>query len=341
MAYGLFAASVAGTIYSAIKGVLPVWAITIYVSFAVQLTFMTFMYAIRHSGAEEIRRSIYDLRRQRVDQWQFEREMLAEFSRYAFCTAHNVDPKPISQSGARRSRLRPNKAPWPTENPTAEICKYVRDALKSKIEHVQAAKQRRESPDDQDLILGIDFIAYSSETLINLSRDISAEIDEVVQDSLHQFHSRFEGIIKVRILIRDTTQGYEWLVPLATEEQKDKEYAADLRTRFKNVQRSALKEFQESLKDVVSPKQVDFHVRGYRLEPLIKGVLVDGSKGIFGLYTVDDLKDPQGWDYSGHAVTMCPCDRDGEFVSATAAHFLKRWFDLLWENNQFTKSLDT
>jgi len=208
------------------------------------------------------------------------------------------------------------------------------------MEGIEAAKQTGQSPGDDDLVLSIDFVAYSAETLINLSRDISAEIDDVVQESVQGAHAPYEGLIRIRILIRDTTEGYEWLVPLATEHEKDREYATDLRTRFRNVQRSALKEFQESLKDIISPKQVDFHIRGYRLEPLVKGVMVDRSKGIFGLYTVDDLRDPEGWDYSGHAVTMCPCDKNGDFVQATCADFFRRWFELLWDNNQFTKSLD-
>ena len=75
IAYLLFAASISGTIYAAIKGALPAWGVTLYVFFAVELVFLTFMYAIRHSGDVEIKRAIFDLRLKREMQWEFERSM--------------------------------------------------------------------------------------------------------------------------------------------------------------------------------------------------------------------------------------------------------------------------
>jgi len=336
VAYILFAGSVAATIYSGIKGVLPLWAFTLYGAFAIQLVFMTFMYAIKHSGAEEIRRSLYSLRRERVTEWKFTSEMLAEFARFAFCTSSGLDPAPLPPPGLTPRKLRQRKAPWPTVDISAQICKDVRSSLESKIEEIRKARDENRRPDEKSLLLELDFIAYSAETLIVLSREITAEIDDILQAS----DVRFDGHVSVRVLIRDTTESSEWLVPLAVEEDKDIEYAADLRTRFRNVQRSALREFHEALKDILAPKQVDFRVRGYRVEPLVKGVLVDGSKGLFGLYTVSPLKDPDGWDYSGHAVTMCPCDVNGDFVQSTARKFLKDWFDMLWSSSGLTRSLD-
>jgi hypothetical protein len=336
IAYGLFAASVAGTIYAAVKGVLPIWAVTVYVAFAVQLTFMTFMYAIRHSGAEEIRRSIYDLRRRNLPEWQFERELLAEFARYAFCTAHGVDPSPPRPPGPPGRRARQARTPWPQIDTSTVACSLVREHLTSKLDRQPDASRPGNRPTDDELTLSIDFIAYSAETLINLSRAICDEIAEV-QDE----RARFEGSIRARVLIRDNRDEVDWLVPLATDQLSDTSYGRDLRTRFRNVQRSALREFQESLKDLTSPRQVDFRLRGYHVEPLLKGVMVDRTQGLFGLYTVSDLKDPEGWDYSGHAVTLCPCDVNGDYVSALAAGMFNRWFDQLWENEQLTRSIAT
>lgn len=334
VAYLLFIASIAGTVYSGIRGVLPVWAITLYAAFAIQFIFMTFMYAIKHSGEEEIRHSIYALRRERVPEWQFQTEMVAEFARIVFCTEHRIDPAPPTPTGL--SQLRQRKALWPAIDSTAETCKYARAALEEKLNNIQAVQTEKRPPSDESLALRLDFIAYSSETLITLSREVAAELDDVLQST----GTRYDGQIIVRVLIRDTSDSSQWLVPLAIDEEKDGEYASDLRTRFRNVSRSALREFQESLKDIFSSKQVDFRVRGYRLEPLVKGVLIDAKKGVFGLYTVSPLKDPDGWDYSGHAVTMCPCNVEGSFVESTAAGFLKSWFDLLWNSSHLSRSLD-
>lgn len=335
LAYFLFAASISGTIYSGIQNVLPTWAITLYVAFAVQFVFMTFMYAIKHSGVEEIRRAVYDLRHENIEQWDFERRMLAEFARYAFCTVHDVDPAPTPPSTTRSSR-RARKLPWPSIQSSDVICSYTREALDTKLAAIREASASHSTVDESHLVLTIDFIAYSAETLINLSRDICAELE----DALSESDTRFTGTVKVRILIRDTDDINGWLVPLANDPEKDREYDSSLRTRFQNVQKSALREFQENLRDIIAPKQVEFRVRGYHTEPLLKGILIDGTKGLFGLYTISELRDPDGWDYSGHSVVMCPCNTQGNYVESTSANLLSQHFGWLWENRGLTRPLD-
>jgi len=334
VAYALFAASVAGTVYSAIKSVLPTWAVTLYAAFAVQLVFMTFMYAIKHSGEEDIRHALYLLRAERVAEWKLERDMLAELARFAFCTSSSIDPG-NSLSSASPRRLGARKPIWPPVDTRKEVCRLTRQALETKIANIEDARVNDRPPAESDLLLQIDFIAYSAETLISLSRDVTAEMDDLLQGS-----TRYEGSIRVRILVRDTSESSEWLVPIALDQHRDVQYASDLRTRFRNVRQSALREFEESLKVLFSPKQVHFHVRGYRTEPLIKGILIDGVEGIFGLYTIDELKNPDGWDYSGHAVTMSPCNIAGDFVQSTAAYFYKVSFNQLWESMNLTTVVD-
>src|SRR5664280_3273257 len=112
VAFGLFVASVAGTVYSGVKGFLPAWALTLYAAFTVQLVFMTFMYAIRHSGKEEIRKAIFDLRRSRIEEWRFHHNALAEYARLTACQAASMDPSLVEISN-RRMRRTHVKAPWP------------------------------------------------------------------------------------------------------------------------------------------------------------------------------------------------------------------------------------
>ena len=335
LAYGLFIASAAGTIYSGVKGVLPTWALTLYATFAVQLVFLTFMYAIRHSGAEDIRHSKYSLRRERVVQWNLEREMLAEFTRFAFCVSNSINPLTPMITTATHRRLGSRKPVWPAVDSTKEVCLYAKEALTHKLTEIDNAKQSSQRPDERHLSLELDFLAYSAETLINLSREVTAELEDVLQT-----FPKYDGTVRVRILVRDTTETSDWLIPLALDEERDLEYARDLRTRFKNVRQSALKEFQGSLKDIFQSKNVDFRVRGYITEPLIKGVLVDGERGVFGVYTVDELKDPEGWDYSGHAVTMCNCDIAGDFVQSASALFFKKSFNELWDSPTLSVLID-
>jgi hypothetical protein len=337
-AYGLLAASVAGSIYGAIRGVLPIWAITIYVAFVVQLTFMTFMYAIRHSGAEEIHRSVYELRRRNLPAWRFEREMLAEFAGFAFCTSHGIDPGPADLARRSSHRLRQAHIPWPQVDAVAEACRYVREQLVVKMGLTPDSVYTSTSDNNVDQVLLIDLIAYSAETLINLTRGICLEIDDV-QREIQGNEASFEGKIRVRVLIRDHRETLEWLLPLATDILNDSSYSHELRTRFRNVQRSALREFQESLIETTSLQQVDFQVRGYFTEPLIKGVMVDRSRGLLGFYTISDLMYPQGWDYSGHAVALCPCAIDGDYVSALSTSLFNRWFDKLWESEQLSRAI--
>jgi hypothetical protein len=326
IAYLLLAGSIAGTIYSGITGVLPVWAATLYVFFAVQLVFMTFMYAIKHSSLEEVRRAVLEIRRGRLVQWEFERTMLAEFARFAACTSAGLDPT-VPPPRTRRGRLIRSKPPVPA----------VVDKAQEVRELTRRALEARATPDPAlTEPLQISFMAYSAETIIDLSREILAELDEQLGDDSRSLVTQ---AVAVRVLVRDTSDDHEWLVPLAENERDDEEYAADLRTRFRNVQRSALKEFEDGLKDIVPPRDVRFEVRGYRLEPLIKGIVFDGSEGMFGLYAIDELRDPDGWDYSGHAVDLCRVARGGEYFESVAFDFFSEWFEALWENDRYSHPL--
>jgi hypothetical protein len=325
-AYLLLAASIVGTIYSGVTGVLPVWAATLYVFFAVQLVFMTFMYAIKHSSHEEVRRAVLEIRRSRLIQWEFERTMLAEFARFAACTTAGLDPT-VPTSRIRRGRLVRSKPPVPA---VVDKAQEVRELTRRAVEARVAPDPVLTDP------IQISFIAYSAETIIELSREILAELDEQLGDDSRTLVTQ---AVSVRVLVRDTSDDHDWLVPLAENEREDEEYAADLRTRFRNVQRSALKEFEDGLKDIVPPREVRFEVRGYRLEPLIKGIVFDGSEGMFGLYAIDDLRDPDGWDYSGHAVDLCRIASSGAYFESVGFQFFSEWYEALWENDRYSRTL--
>jgi hypothetical protein len=331
LAYGLFFTSVGLTIYAGYVGTLPVWAFTVYIAFVVQLTYLTFMYAIKRSGDEDVFRALFSLRKNHLHGWRLEREMLAEFARFAFCTANQVDPAAIADSSGQRAKFR--KPPWPKIDPTAEVCRYVREDLQAIIDGQSAGT----GPERELGTLTMDFIAYSSETFLEMSRRICAEIEEIV--------GTLEGRslparVNVRLLVRDTQESAEWLIPLANDAESDRRYAAELRTRFNNVRRTVCSEFREALKDLASSRNVDFRVRSYRVEPLLKGVIVGRRRGVFGLYGIDNLKEPAGQDYSGQAVTLCACDAQGDFVFSTAANFLMRGFDDIWNNDQISRAID-
>jgi hypothetical protein len=331
LAYALFLTSIIGTIYSGIKGALPIWAVTLYVLFAVELVFLTFMYAIRHSGKAEIRRAIFDLRLKRQSEWEFQRAMLAEFTRLTACLSAGIDPT-MPDPHSRRGRLVVHKLPLPSVDKHEEAKALIRAAVMRFVPEQNPAGSnvtehpRASEPDAKRIDL--QFIAYSSETLIELSRTMMSELDDILTSS----DLRLDGVeIHVRILIRDTSPDTEWMIPLARSERADQEYAADLRTRFRNVQRSELKRFEETLKDLTSQRQVHFLVRGYQAEPLIKGIMVDGYRGMFGIYTVSDLQDPPGWDYSGHDIDFCRAAKDGNQFESAAAQFFNDWFELMWD----------
>jgi len=342
LAYGLFLGSIAGTIYAGVKGSLPLWGVTVYVFFAVELVFLTFMYAIRHSGQEEIRRAVFDLRVSRLPQWQFERGMLFEFARIAACQAAGVDPHPPATSSGR-ARSTNKKRPIPGVDGNEEVRALVRGEIHKMLgtdsygeggeeDAALEAIHQDSEPQAKNAMepakqLSLSFVAYSSETFIELSREIADEIDNVLNSS----DKSFDADIHVRVLVRDTSPSHQWLVPLARKERDDNEYGGELRTRFDNVRRSALKEFEESLKNLFPPRHVTFSVRGYRMEPLLKGVMVNATNGILGIYSVSDLKDPEGWDYSGHGIEFVKANVDGDTFEQAAAEFFNSWFDLAWD----------
>ncbi len=329
----LFFFSVGGTGYAAWKGALPAWALTLYVFFAVQLVFMTFMYAIKHSGLEEVRNAIFRLRRHNLVQWEFERAMLAEFVRFAACTSAGLDPTSPPVRGNRRRLVR-SKPPLPAvENRSEEARALIKRAVHAR------AKEGSDSEPPPDVSrtgpVTIKFLAYSAETLIGLSRDMVAQLDDTLSEEC-----RLAEDLEVRILVRDLASDHGWLVPLAMDEREDVEYADDLRTRFRNVQRSALKEFEDGLREVLPPAQVQFHVRGYRLEPLFKGLLVDDCEGMLGLYAIDDLRNPTGWDYSGHAVDLCRVGDSSSYFETTALKAFRSWFDKLWDDDYLSRAVN-
>ncbi len=330
--YLLFAASVSGTVYAAWKGALPAWALTLYAFFVVQLVFMTFMYAIKHSGLQELRGALFALRRQRLVQWEFERAMLAEFVRFAACTSAGINPTPAVSKPNRRRLVR-SKPPLPAvENRSEETRRLIRQAVQARATHPDAAGTAE--PSRKEPIV-IKFLAYSAETLIGLSRDIVAQLDDTLSEEC-----RLEEDLEVRVLIRDISGDHDWLVPLAVNEREDAEYAEDLRVRFRNVQRSALKEFEDGLRDVLPPRQVKFDVRGYRLEPLLKGLVVDDREGMVGLYAIDDLRNPTGWDYSGHAVDLCRVTAGGSYFENTGLQMYNDWFDKVWEDDHLSRNVN-
>jgi len=338
IAYLLFAASISGTIYAAIKGALPAWGVTLYVFFAVELVFLTFMYAIRHSGDVEIKRAIFDLRLKREMQWEFERSMLAEFLRLSACLTNGIDPElklPVSQRGRRVAP----KLPFPIIDRNEEAKELIREAVKpyfKGFDQDSLPSKQLEAVVANSNLIALDFIAYSSETLIELSRNMTAELDE----QLASGNGTLDGVdIHIRVLVRDTSADGEWMIPLARSEVADAEYAADLRTRFRNVQRSELKRFEETLKNLVPPKQVHFSVRGYHLEPLIKGIVLNQTRGMFGLYKISDLQEPSGWDYSGHDIDFCRIKQNGGPFEAAAIHFFNDWFELIW-NDAYSRSIE-
>jgi hypothetical protein len=333
IAYGLFLGSIAGTIYSGIKGALPLWAVTLYIFFAVQLVFLTFMYAIRHSGRAEVRRAQHDLRTRRVQQWEFERAMLAEFTRVSACLSAGISPDPevVRQ---RRGGLVVQKLPLPSvDNKNQQSRLLLRDAVLVHLKPLDQSDDLEKAASARPLrskSIEIDFIAYSSETLIELSREMSSELDDILADA----DGKLDDVdFHIRILVRDTSPEHEWLIPLARHESADEDYAADLRTRFRNVQRSELRRFEEALKNLTSPGQVHFSVRGYWTEPLIKGIMVNRTRGLFGIYTISGLQDPVGWDYSGHDIDFCLVDVGGSVFERTGANLFNDWFEVLWDEH--------
>ncbi len=329
-AYVLFAVSIAGTVYAGVNGDLPPWAMSLYVAFAIQLVFMTFMYAIRHSGEQELTRKIYTLRTHRVGQWVSERELLAELVRYAACSSAGVDPlQPALGSNQATRRSRKQKTPWPNVNAAEVVCASIREAVEHQLSSPSAGTAGNREP------IRIDFVAYSAETLISLSREILVELEEIRDEK-----KTLEIPVAVRILVRDTGEDSTWLVPLARDEARDIEYFDELRVRFRNVQFSALGEFEDGLAGILTPRNVDFTVRGYELEPFIKGLQVQRSGGVIGFYTVDELRNPEGWDYSGHGVPLCSMKSNGSYFEDLSASVFKRWFDEVWDDRTLCRNLD-
>jgi hypothetical protein len=334
LAYGLFFCSIGGTVYAGIKGALPLWAVTLYVFFAIQLVFLTFMYAIQHSGRTEIRRAMFDHRLRRQQQWEFERGMLAEFTRLTACLSAGISPTP-SVIRPKRGGLIVQKLPLPAvENKNAEVRALIRQAIEPHLVETSegtssddASRSRMAAGQKR---IDLEFIAYSSETLIELSREMTDELDDMLAFATGNIN---DVDFHVRILIRSTSPDHEWLIPLARHEHSDEEYAADLRTRFRNVQRSELKRFEETLKNLTSPGQVHFLVRGYWTEPLVKGLMVNNTQGLFGIYTISSLQDPPGWDYSGHDIDFCRADANGTEFERAAATSFNEWFNLLWDEH--------
>lgn len=326
----MFGGSVSGTLYAWWQGALPAWAISAYVTFAATLVFATFMYAIKHSSDQEKRSFLYTIRKGQLPQWRLEREMLAEFARYCACHTSGVKWSAASEVVPRNVRSKIATALWPTVN----VASVLRGDIENIIAHIDTggATAQVGPPDPGDLQL--DLVAYSSETFIALSREIVNCIEGLTKSV------SWKGRVRVRVLIRDMADGYDWLVPVTREERRDNEYASELRVRFTNVRKSCLGEFSEGLKEVLAPDRVDFQVRGYRLEPLVKGVLVNRARGVFGLYGIDELRSPVGWDFSGHAVTMCRADSGGEGYDVLAARFFTEWFENVWKDHQVSRAVD-
>lgn len=314
----MFLGSISGTLYAWSKGSLPAWAISAYVTFATTLVFATFSYAIKYTGELEKQSFLYSIRSDQIEQWRFERDVLLEFARYCACDTfgHPWSEADNLLRGSVRSTVR--RGGWPRVDAADVLRKDIRSCLNPGAP-VNAPPL--------GAALELDLVAYSSETFIELSREIVGEIE------VARRVDGFDGPVHVRVLTRDTSDESDWLVPLTREQRRDGEYRDELSIRFTNVRKSALGEFEDSLKDVLSPDQVEFQVKGYRLEPLLKGILVNHQKGVFGLYSIDDLRSPKGWDYSGHAVAMCRADIEGKGFESLAGRFLAEWFDGVWSDN--------
>lgn len=328
---GLFVGGVVLGVYANQEEV-PTWVFVVYANTVIALNYSMFMYAIKRNGEEEFQRSAYDLRKTHLQGWRFEREMLAEFVRFSLCTASGINPsRQNASNNAPGGNLTLARRPWPAVDANREICRYVRDDLEKMLDPPSS-----QEPDRNASILTLDLIAYSSETFVNLSRQICCEIADVMEA-----HAKTPSMrVSVRVLVRETSERANWLVPVTTDREADRTYATELRTRFTNVRRSTLTEFRKSLRRLFQSANVDFQVRSYQTEPLLKGVIVGRRRGIFGIYTIDDLTWPSGYDYSGHAVTMSLCDEGGNAVQATAAHFLTRLFDELWDSDELSRPIN-
>lgn len=320
----MFLGSVSGTIYAWWKGSLPAWAVSAYVTFAATLVFATFSYAIKYASENEKRSFLYSVRSDQVEQWRFERNVLLEFARYCACDTfgHPWAATDNVIGGTIRSKL--THATWPRVN----VGQILREDIRESVKDVHR------TPSEAGFeTIDLDFVAYSAETFIEITREIVAEIERTATQAA------FSGRVRVRILTRDTSPGVEWLVPLTAEERRDVRYRDELSVRFTNVRKSALGEFEDGLRDVLAASRVEFQVKGYRVEPLLKGILVNKRKGVFGLYAIDELRSPKGWDYSGHAVAMCRADLDGKGFDGLAARFFNTWFEGVWSSTAFAHAL--
>jgi hypothetical protein len=332
-AYLLFVMSVGGTIYAGVTGALPAWALTLYAAFTVQLVFMTFMYAIKHSGVEEIRHALYTLRKQRVAEWQMERTMLVEMVRLGFCATHDLDPGEIAENlGKRVVGQGRDRSVWPEVNWQQQLHDMLCSAVSAHVHPEEIAEPPNElhHVDHATRVVELDLIYYSSETtLLDLTREFTTAIEDVIGKDPKRFHARLE----VRVLVRDTSEEHAWLVPVADDEDDDIRYSARLRTRFTSARESHIVEFHDQLKELLPLReQLVFRARMYRAEPLIKGAMINRAEGAFGLYGVNYLTHPPGFDYSGHGVVHCPCRLDGSPTETAAAKFFNYWFHRLWED---------
>lgn len=327
--YSLFLLSIVGAIYGAIAGSLPPWGISLYAAFGIQLVFLTFMYAIRHASDEEARRALYELRRDRVPEWQFERRMLVELARFAHCQASGIETSVHLDDVRGRGRgFRGRRGgEWP-DIPANEILRSAFTEALDKRGAVAAAAGDSQAVEP----LAIHVIAYSSETLLEFLRDIGAGLASLSDAG------KTVPRLAVKVLVRDVSPEAKWLVPLVEDERGDVTYADELRIRFRNARETNLREFKLGLEEA-SPGEVDFQVRGYRVEPLIKGITVDRSVGIFFLYTVDDLAGPQGWDYSGHWNEWAKADSQGAYFEQFGLKALDSWFNLLWYEQRLSREV--
>jgi hypothetical protein len=351
----LFFASIAGTVYSGVKGALPIWAISLYVFVAIELVYMTFLYAIRHSGRLEITRAIYDLRVQRVKQWELERGILGEFLRLTACHCAGIDPVPHRQ--ARRQRIASQPLPFPQFNVSDEISRMVRRSfgrfLPQAVRYLEgddnrqlatgdaplttAAVENVQRPSDLmtlEVFIGprtvqLDLIAFSAETMIEIGKRFTDELTLLLGACDSETLQDVE--VLVRILVRDTEPDETWLVPVTKIEANDAVYIEGLRDRFRMLQRTFVSKFEDTLRTLIEPSgHVDLKVRGYRLEPLFKGLLIDGIEGLMGMYAITSLHDPPGWDYSGHIVDLFRIDHDGTLFEKTAYEMFRQWFNYAW-----------
>lgn len=172
--------------------------------------------------------------------------------------------------------------------------------------------------------LQVDLLAFSSETFLAPILAVVDHLEELQEPDL------LPERVHIRLLMRNLDS--EWTAPLLQQQDADEAYQRALKGRFRQFIARWPIEVPASFGRIIVTSKLQLEFRTYDAEPLLKGAVVNGSKGLLGIYDFHRVSHEgvDGWDYHGHGASMKRMFADGSAQEVATLGQYCDYYDRLW-----------